>query len=210
MKTGLKVKESSYGLVLECCTKNGRMDLAVEIYESLKDHFFNNNSIVFTTIIKGYLNLKKYKEALEFFEKVKNFKELPGIIITYNCALDIYANMPDIDGALALFDEIEKSFEADLISYSTIIKALCNCDKKIQALEYLKKMIKSKIKMDVSVINLFLESCSTKDDFKLAIEGYKFAMMIGIEPNEITFGIMVKVFGFARELEKAFDLLDLM
>lgn len=71
-------------------------------------------------------------------------------------------------------------------------------------------MIKSKIKIDVSVINLFLESCSTKDDFKLAEDGYKFTMMQGIEPNEITFGIMVKVFGFARNLEKAFDLLDLM
>ena len=71
-------------------------------------------------------------------------------------------------------------------------------------------MIKSKIKIDVSVLNLFLESCSSKEDYKLGVDGYKFAMMSGVEPNEITFGIMVKVFGFARELEKAFDLLDLM
>lgn len=91
-----------------------------------------------------------------------------------------------------------------------MIKALCNSGKKTMALEFLKKMIKSKIKIDVSVLNLFLESCSTKEDFKLAVDGYKFAMMQGIEPNEITFGIMVKVFGFARNLESAFDLLDLM
>lgn len=91
-----------------------------------------------------------------------------------------------------------------------MIKALCHCDKKLIALEYLKQMIKAKIKIDVSVVNLFLECCSTKEDFKLAIDGYKYAMMTGIEPNEITFGIMVKVFGFSRELEKAFDLLDLM
>ena len=37
--------------------------------------------------------------------------------------------------------------------------------------------MKAKIPIDVSVLNLFLESCSTKDDFKVAIEGYKFAMM---------------------------------
>ncbi|MCC6448005.1 MAG: hypothetical protein IT215_04905 [Chitinophagaceae bacterium] len=111
---------------------------------------------------------------------------------------------------MKLFEEIENSFGADLISYSTIIKALCHCNRKILALEYLKKMIKSKINIDVSVLNLYLESCSTKEDFKLGVDGYKFAMMSGIEPNEITFGIMVKVFGFARELEKAFDLLDLM
>lgn len=99
------------------------------------------------------------------------------MIITYNCALDIYANIKDIDGSIKLFEEIEKNFEVDLISYSTLVKVLCSCNKKSQALEYIKKMIKSKIRIDVSVINLFLESCSTKDDFKLAIDGYKFSMM---------------------------------
>lgn len=71
-------------------------------------------------------------------------------------------------------------------------------------------MINAKIKIDVSVINLFLESCANKDDFKLGIDGYRFALMQNVEPNEITFGIMVKIYGFARELESAFDLLDLM
>ena len=206
----MKIKETSYGLVLECCTKNKRMDLVEEIHSSLKDHFFNENSIVFTTIIKGYINAKDYKKALEFFGKVKHYTELPGMIITYNCALDIYANIQDIEGAIGLFEEIEKYYEADLISYSTLIKALCNTGKKPLAMEYLKKMVRSNIKIDISVINLFLESCSTKDDFKLGIEGYRFAMMQNVEPNEVTFGIMVKIYGFARDLESAFDLLDLM
>ena len=38
-------------------------------------------------------------------------------------------------------------------------------------------MIASKIKIDVSVVNLYLDSCATKEDFKLAIDAYKYAMM---------------------------------
>lgn len=38
-------------------------------------------------------------------------------------------------------------------------------------------MIKSLIKLDVSVVNLYLENCSSVDDYKLAIDAYKFAMM---------------------------------
>lgn len=38
-------------------------------------------------------------------------------------------------------------------------------------------MIKSGIKIDISVVNLYLENCSTTDDFKMAIDAYKFAMM---------------------------------
>ena len=58
INTGMKIKEASYGLVLESCTKNNRMDLVMDIYSSLKDHYFNQNSIVFTTIIKGFINSK--------------------------------------------------------------------------------------------------------------------------------------------------------
>ena len=71
-------------------------------------------------------------------------------------------------------------------------------------------MIKSKIKIDISVINLFLESCSNRDNYKLGLNSYQFAMMYNIIPNEVTFGIMIKLYGFARELHKAFELLDLM
>lgn len=130
LTTGMKIKEASYGLILECCTRNGRMDVVMDIYHYLDDHFFNMNSIVFTTIIKGYLKSKQYEKALDFFQKIKHHRELPGMIITYNCALDIYANKLEISSAIKLFDEIEKYFEADLISYSTIIKALCNSEHK--------------------------------------------------------------------------------
>lgn len=92
INSGMKIKESSYGLVLECCTRNDKMDLAMEVYEYLKDHYFNMNSIVFTTIIKGYIKSKEYKEAIKFFESIKHHIDLPGMIISYNCALDVYAN----------------------------------------------------------------------------------------------------------------------
>lgn len=99
------------------------------------------------------------------------------MIITYNCALDVYANLEDVEGATKLFEEIEKYYEADLISYSTLIKTLCAGNNKAVGLEYLKKMIKAKIRIDVSVINLFLESCANKDDYKLGVDAYRFAMM---------------------------------
>lgn len=68
----------------------------------------------------------------------------------------------------------------------------------MQALDYVKKMINAKIQIDISVVNLFLESCANKDFHKLAVNAYQFTMMNNIDPNEITFGIMIKVYGFAK------------
>jgi len=105
----------------------------------------NFNSIVFTTVVKGFIKSRAYKEALNFFERIKKNTDLPGMIITFNCALDVMVKMQDIRSALSLFREIDSVFGADLISYSTIIKGLCQNGRKSEALEQVKSMIKAEI-----------------------------------------------------------------
>lgn len=39
---------------------------------------------------------------------------------------------------------------------------MINVERKKDALEYLKKMISAEIEIDVSVVNLFLDSCASK------------------------------------------------
>jgi len=210
IQSSMPINEVTYGCVLDACAKSGKMSIALKIFESLKNSNVNMNSIVFTTIIKGYINSQSYNEAIKFFNEIKHYVDLPGMIITYNCALDLYVRKGDIANASILFKEIEKLYGADLISYSTIIKGLCQAEKKNEALEYIKKMMTTNVETDISVVNLFLDSCATVNDYKLGITGYQYVMMKNITPNEITFGIMIKIYGFAKELQKAFDLLDLM
>lgn len=60
-----------------------------------------------------------------FFEGIKDNIELPGMVITYNCMLDLYSLTNQFEEAINLFYEIEDLFSADLITYSTLIKGLC-------------------------------------------------------------------------------------
>ena len=210
MQSNMLINEMTYGSILDACAKSGKMEMAMKIFESLKTSHANMNSIVFTTIIKGFMNSEAYPAAIAFFNTVRPLTELPGMIITYNCMLDLYVKKNDIVSAEALFVEIESNFKADLISYSTIIKGLCNNNRKDSAFVYIQQMIKSTIEIDVSVINLFLDSCSNLTDYKLGIQVYQYIMLKKVIPNEITFGIMIKIYGFAKELNKAFDLLELM
>ncbi len=209
INSNMIISNSVYKYVLDICEK-AKINMSSKIYDSLQKNSHNLNSIIFTTIIKGLINAEALQEAKNFFSEVKIHKNLPGMIITYNCALDVLARTGDIDEALSLFKFINDTYTADLISYSTIIKALCLANRKQSALDYVKKMIHSKISVDISVINLFLESCANKNEFRYAIKCYQYSMMQNVKPNEITFGIMIKIFGFSRELYKAFDLLDLI
>ena len=204
------INEVIYGHVLDCCTKAGKMDIALKIYENLKKSDLGISSIVFTTLLTGFVKKESYDKGMDFFMTIKDHTDLPGMLITYNCALDILVRKNDMSGALELFDKIDEVYGADLISYSTIIKGLCLSNRKSEALERVKEMIGKFKDLDISVVNLFLDSCATPKDFKLGIQGYQYSMMKNVTPNEVTFGIMVKIFGFSRELRKAFDLLDLM
>ena len=210
IKSNMPLNEITYGCILDACSKTGNMNDAVKIYDSLKNSKMNLNSIVFTTIMKGFLKTDQYDEALAFFESIKCHKNLTGMLITFNCALDCFVRKGDIPSAIKLFKEIDSTFGADLVSYSTIIKGICSGPNKVDALEYVKKMLNTPIESDISVVNLFLDSCANQQDFKLAISAYQYVMGKNIVPNEITFGVMIKVFGYSREIHKAFDLLDLM
>lgn len=92
LNSGMFIKEVTYGLILGTCSVSGKMNFAMKIFESLKTHDFNMNSIVFTTILKGFMKTGAYNEAIDFFNQIKTFTDLPGIAITYNCALDVYSH----------------------------------------------------------------------------------------------------------------------
>lgn len=212
--TNMLINDVTYGYILEACGQEGQMDIALKIYKTLKQNEMNLNTIVFTTIIKGFMKSGFYQQAADFFEEIKHHKNLTGMIITYNCALDVYGRLRKTKKLVDLFEEIDSLYKADVISYSTVIKHLCKMENKKNekkiALDLLKRMIDSDILKDISVVNLFLENCSNKEDFKLGISAYRYTLLKNMIPNDITFGIMIKIFGLSRELYKAFDLLDLL
>ena len=210
MGSNLKINNITYGCVLDACSKNGKMDEAMSIFNKLRENNLHLNSVVFTTLIKGFINTGQFKEAIKFFQEIKNINNLDGMLITYNCGLDAYVRLGQLNNAVSLFEEIESKFGADLVSYSTIMKIFIHTNQKVKALVYFKKLLDSNVNPDISIVNLFLDSCANYNDYELALEIFNLADEYKVTPNEVTFGIMVKVYGFAKEIKKAFDLIPVM
>ena len=106
IKSNMRINDVTYGCILDACAKSGNINIAMKILKTLRSSELNLNSIVFTTIIKGFLKVGAYEQAIDFFNEIKNLKDLTGMIITYNCTLDVYVRKGDINGALELFDII--------------------------------------------------------------------------------------------------------
>lgn len=205
----IAVSDFNYGFILDYFAKAKRMDWAYAIYRKLRDNKVELSSIIFTTMIKGFINVGDYDRAMSTFKEIKHLTEQPGMIITYNCALDVLVHQDKVEEALALLDEIQKVFKADLISYSTIIKGLCKANRRQQAFNLIRQMIDAKIEYDVSIMNLFLESCAASDDHKMGMTSFEYLYKRKVTFNEITMGIMVKIYGAQFKLKSAFGLLEM-
>jgi pentatricopeptide repeat protein len=206
----IPISDFNCGFILDFFLKNHHMDQALEIFRKLLRSKVELSSIIFTSIIKAFINAADYKTAYQIFKEVKHFTANPGIIITYNCALDLLIMDNRVEEALVLFQEIETLFKADLISYSTMVKGFCKTGRRQNAFNLIKKMMDDNVQYDVSIINLFLENCSANEDFKLGISSFEHFAKRKCIFNDISFGIMVKIYGASFKLKTAFDLLEQM
>lgn len=205
---GSKIKG---GLLIDHYCKQQNLEKTLVLYEKLTQFNIEFISSTYTSIIKCFIAHKKYRQALDFFNSIKHNKDLTGFLITYNCALNVYTFYRDSFEAELLFEELDRIFQADIVSYGTIIKILCNDKKHIKAFQYLTNLIETNQKYEISSIcNNFLESCANKMMWKLGFKAWNLILEKNLAIDEITFGIVVKFYQHSKNLSKAFELLALM
>ena len=78
------------GLLIDNYCKKNNLEKALQMYKKMHAFGIEFISSTYTSIIKCYADNWKYKEALNFFNGIKHNKSMTGLLITYNCALNVY------------------------------------------------------------------------------------------------------------------------
>lgn len=206
----IHISEQTVNSFVEGCLRTGKVDIALQVIKRADGVVTPTNSIVYTTLLKGLTRAERFEDALRFFASVKEKRTIPGMLITYNCALDCLVRKKDLVAAIALFEEIDTEFKADAISFSTLVKGLCLQDRQSEAFARLQEMVGRGLEVESSLGNFYLDACANPIGWSEGINGFNYLMARGFTPNEVTFGVMVKTYGFAQNLDKAFALLDQM
>lgn len=71
-------------------------------------------------------------------------------------------------------------------------------------------MIQGDITPDEPIFNLIMDSSADLENFKMGLSVYAIMKKCAVSPNQVTFGTLVKLYGFANMAEEAFRLLDEM
>lgn len=108
-----------------------------------------------------------------------------------------------------LQDMKDRKLSPNLITYSTIIKGLCQNGDIPAALQTLEDLRKTPgLRPDEIVFNTLLDGCSSAG---LVVEGERLLAEMrasGIAPSNYTLTVMVRLFGHGRRLDRAFELVE--
>merc|ERR1719502_2182206 len=91
--------------MIDACVKCGSLQKAVDIFKKMREEGKHKNTILYTTLIKGYGLEKDLASALELFREMPT-EGVPYNTITYNSVLDACVKCSDLATAENLLQEM--------------------------------------------------------------------------------------------------------
>merc|ERR1719183_1103127 len=169
------------------------------------------NTVIYSTILKGFANAKETNRVMALYEEMKANDIQPNNI-TYNTILNAFAQGGAMDRVPALLEDMKRATppaEPDLVTFSTIVKGYCNSGCFQNALDVLKEVQSDgKFTPDEVMYNSLLDGCAKEHRPNDALKLLDDMKKLGVAPSNYTLSIMVKLMGRCRRLNQAFSLLE--
>merc|ERR550537_658996 len=169
------------------------------------------NTVIYSTILKGFANAKETDKVVALYEEMKAEGAQPNNI-TFNTVLNAFAQGGAMDRVPALLADMKNATppaEPDIVTYSTLIKGYCNSGSLDRALEILKDMHSDgKFEPDEVMYNSLLDGCAKEHRPDDALKLLSDMKKSGVAPSNYTLSMLVKLMGRCRRLEQAFTLIE--
>uniref|UniRef100_A0A7S1RX69 Pentacotripeptide-repeat region of PRORP domain-containing protein n=1 Tax=Alexandrium catenella TaxID=2925 RepID=A0A7S1RX69_ALECA len=204
---GIQPNDIVLGCMLDALVCNGCVDDAVEVFSKWKKHL-KPNTVIYSTLIKGFANTHQADRAMAAWKEMR----ATGIqmnTVVYNAVIDAQARI----GAINEVSELVQAMEPDgcmpdVITYSTIVKGYCVKGDLDKAFEVFRGMRKNNMAGDSIIYNTVLDGCTRHGRFDLADGLLADMERFKVIPSNFTLGILVKMYGRRRQLDKAFEVVD--
>ncbi|KAE9607168.1 hypothetical protein Lal_00026443 [Lupinus albus] len=142
----------------------------------------------------------------------KVFDEMPErnctrTVLSFNALLSAYLHSSEFELVQRLFNELPKdlSIEPDLVSYNTVLKALCKLGSFDSALSLIRELEKNGLKPDLVTFNTILDQLYSKGRFEDGEKIWSQMVVKNVEPNIRSYN--ARLMGLALE-KKTIDAVE--
>mmetsp|Transcript_44399 Transcript_44399/g.128480 ORF Transcript_44399/g.128480 Transcript_44399/m.128480 type:complete len:1076 (-) Transcript_44399:33-3260(-) len=203
-RCGREPKENVLGCMLDALVCNERVDDAVNLFGSWKCRV-TPNTVLYSTLIKGFANTHQSERAMAMWRDMRR-EGVKMNTVVYNAVIDAQARVGAMDAVSELVQAMEPDgCVLDVITYSTIVKGYCVKGDFDKAFELFRSIQKNGMTHDSVIYNTILNGCIRHSRFDLADQLLDDMERKKVVPSNFTIGIIVKMYGQRRMLDKAFE-----
>lgn len=203
----LKPNDIVLGCMLDALVCNDRLEEAVTLFKRWQASV-PASTIMYSTLIKGFANSRQASRAKDMWREMQAAK-VPMNTVVYNALIDSQARTGLMDEVGLLLQSMEQNgCKPDGVTYSLIVKGYCNKGNLDKAFGVLKEMQQNTMSHDSVIYNTLLGGCVRLNRMDLADALLEDMEKFNIIPSNFTLGILVKMHGRRKQLDKAFEVFE--
>jgi len=201
----------TYGCCIDACIRNGDIDTAVKTFEEMVPDGCTPNTVIYTSLIRGFARTRQPERALSLYKDMRNMG-VECSNVTFNSVLDVIArHVSDPTEMSRVLDDMRAShIKPDIVTYSILIKASCSAGNLENAMSLFDQLKHEGLVLDEIAFNSLLNGCSKNNKVNYAETVFNSMRELNVKPSNVTFSILVKMYGKAKMLDKATEIMDLM
>ncbi len=208
----LHPNEVTFGCVLEACLHCGRTDRAIEVYQDMKKVGPSAfNVVVYTSLLRVFSRAHNFPMVYDIYLQMRGSPDVTPNLVAYNAMLDCCVKCKKCEVMELVFADMCARVAPDLISYSTLVKGLCDSGHVEKALALYDRIKAGGTEFDAVFFNTLLDGVSTRSDSVVLARGLLRDMDARrISPTASTYSTLLKLYGKARDLEHTFEVYNEM
>jgi pentatricopeptide repeat protein len=197
------------GCMVEAVVSNGDVEGGYELIKEMQsDEQCKSllNAVIYGSVLKGFSHQRKFNRFWDIYEDMLE-NSVKFSIVTFNTMIDACARCGEIKRIPELLRNMAaQGIEANLITYSAILKGYCQENRVDEAFELMQGMVQTtKFKPDEVMYNTLLDGCARQGLYDRGMPLLVDMEAAGVSPSNFTLSVLVKLCSRAKRLERAFE-----
>jgi len=210
---GLQPDDVSFSTLLDVCIDEDEHQLASVALERMSTHGVQMNTIVMTTLMKGFVRSKRLDKAMQLYDSMRaSASAVKPDMITYSMLIKAHCDVHDMGTALkVLEDMLESDCQVDDVVFTILIEGCCQVNNIRLAEKLFKDMVAAKIKPSIYTLNGLVKIYGKSSQSHLAVDIVKnMEAEHGIKPTVVVYTCLMSGLIRTKKFKEAWQIWQLM
>ena len=182
---GVKPRVFLYNRVMDALVRTGHLDLALSVYDDLKEDGLVEESVTFMVLVKGLCKCGRIDEMLEVLGRMRERLCKPDVF-AYTALVKILVPAGNLDACLRVWEEMKRDrVVPDVKAYATMIVGLAKGGRVQEGYELFREMKGKGCLVDRVIYGALVEAFVAEGKVELAFDLLKDLGVTNFRANEL-------------------------